>query len=128
MRSSMLLAVMAGVAWGACGYFEKAGLRTLGMPPIAGITVRTAVTLVLLGVLSVPGWRLIAHREQRQGWLMLVVGGGVVAVARTDVVQAPSGTPSKNVTTPDSSEYSAPTTSRPSVRINCSSSSEPWRR
>lgn len=81
MRSSILLAVMAGVAWGAGGYFEKAGLRTLGMPPITGITVRTAVALVLLGALSIPGWKLIVHPGDRQGWLMLVVGGGVVAGA-----------------------------------------------
>jgi bacterial/archaeal transporter family protein len=81
MQSSMLLAVLAGVAWGAGGYFEKAGLRILGMPPIAGITVRTAVAFVLLAVLSLPTWKLVAHAEQKQGWLMLVVGGGVVAGA-----------------------------------------------
>ena len=39
-----------------------------------------------------------------------------------------SGTPSKKSTTPVSSEYSAPTTSRPSFWISCSSTSEPWRR
>jgi transporter family protein len=81
MRSSVLLAVLAGVAWGAGGYFEKAGLRMLGMPPIAGITVRTAVALALLGVLSLPAWKLVAHADQTQGWLMLVIGGGVVAGA-----------------------------------------------
>src|SRR5262245_22325094 len=35
------------------------------------------------------------------------------------------GTPSKKSTTPVSSEYSAPTTSRPSLRIRRSSTSEP---
>lgn len=81
MRYSVLLAVLAGVAWGAGGYFEKAGLRTLGMPPIAGITVRTAVAFALLGVLSLPAWKLVAHADHRQGWVMLVLGGGVVAGA-----------------------------------------------
>lgn len=79
MRSSVLLAVMAGVAWGVGGYFEKAGLRAVGLPPIAGITVRTAVALVLLGALSLPAWKLVAHPSDRAGWLMLVLGGGVVA-------------------------------------------------
>lgn len=81
MQTSVLLAVLAGVAWGAGGYFEKAGLRTLGMPPIAGITVRTAVAFALLGVLSLPAWKLVAHADHKQGWLMLVLGGGVVAGA-----------------------------------------------
>jgi uncharacterized membrane protein len=81
MRSSLWLAVLAGVAWGVGGYFEKAGLRTLGMPPIAGITVRTAVALAILGSLSLPAWKLIAHPGQRSGWVLLVVGGGIVAGA-----------------------------------------------
>lgn len=38
------------------------------------------------------------------------------------------GTPSKKSTTPVSSEYSAPTTSRPSNSINCSRRREPLRR
>src|SRR5512139_203429 len=81
MRASMWLAVLAGVAWGVGGYFEKAGLRTLGMPPIAGITVRTAVALLILGTLSVPAWKLVAHPDQRWGWVLMVAGGGVVAGA-----------------------------------------------
>lgn len=81
MRSSLLLAVMAGMAWGAGGYFEKAGLRALGMPPIAGITVRTVVACLVLGALSLSAWKQVAHADDRSGWLMLVVGGGVVAGA-----------------------------------------------
>jgi bacterial/archaeal transporter family protein len=81
MQSSMVLAALAGVAWGVGGYFEKSGLQALGLPPIAGITVRTAVALLLLGALSVPAWKLVEHPENRQAWLMLVIGGGVVAGA-----------------------------------------------
>ena len=79
MGLSLALAVLAGVAWGVGGYFEKAGLRVLGMPPIAGITVRTLVACVLLGALSIPAWRHVAHAGDRHGWLMLIVGGGIVA-------------------------------------------------
>jgi transporter family protein len=77
----MFFAVLAGIAWGVGGYFEKAGLRQLGMPPLAGITVRTAVALAVLGALSLPTWRLVQHPDDRQAWMMLVVGGGLVAGA-----------------------------------------------
>jgi drug/metabolite transporter (DMT)-like permease len=39
------------------------------------------VALLLLGTLSVPAWKLVAHPDQRTGWLLLVVGGGIVAGA-----------------------------------------------
>lgn len=78
-RSALLFAILAGVAWGAGGYFEKAGLRLLGMPPIAGITVRTAVALTLLGILALPAWKAVQQPASLPGWAMLVIGGGVVA-------------------------------------------------
>jgi len=81
MRASMLFAILAGIAWGVGGYFEKAGLRQLGMPPLAGITVRTVVALLVLGTLSVPTWKLVQHPDDRQAWLMLAIGGGLVAGA-----------------------------------------------
>jgi transporter family protein len=79
MRSYVLFAVMAGVAWGAGGYFEKLGLKTLGIPPIAGIALRTAVAVLILGLLSIPAWRSIAAPGNLPAWLMIVLGGGVVA-------------------------------------------------
>lgn len=81
MRASLLFAVLAGAAWGVGGYFEKAGLRHLGMPPLTGITVRTAVALLLLGALSMPTWKLIQNPGDRQAWLMLILGGGLLAGA-----------------------------------------------
>lgn len=79
MRASMLFAVLAGVAWGAGGYFEKAGLKALHLPPLAGISVRTAVALLLLGTLSAPLWRQVSFSGHGTAWWMLVLGGGVVA-------------------------------------------------
>ncbi len=35
MKQSILFAIFAGVLWGVGGYFEKAGLRDLGISPIA---------------------------------------------------------------------------------------------
>lgn len=79
MRSSILFAVLAGIAWGVGGYFEKAGLRSMGIPPIAGITLRTVVALVVLGLISIPSWKLIANPSNTNAWLMIIIGGGVIA-------------------------------------------------
>ncbi len=46
MKTWMIYAVGAGLCWGLGGYFEKAGLRRAELPPIAGITIRTAVALL----------------------------------------------------------------------------------
>jgi len=79
MKQYVLYAVIAGMAWGIGGYFEKAGLRAMGIPPIAGITLRTAVALLVLGLISIPAWKSIVNPSNTQAWLMIVVGGGIVA-------------------------------------------------
>lgn len=81
MRASMLFAVLAGIAWGAGGYFEKAGLKAMHLPPLVGIAVRTAVALVVLGGLSIPLWKQVAFHGHGAAWWMLILGGGVVAGA-----------------------------------------------
>lgn len=73
-----MFAILAGVAWGIGGYFEKSGLRLLGLPPIVGITLRTAIALAVLGAISVPAWRAV-DTSNVQAWLMIIIGGGVVA-------------------------------------------------
>lgn len=79
MKQYMFYAVIGGVAWGIGGYFEKAGLRAMGIPPIAGITLRTAVALLILGLISIPAWKSIANPSNVQAWMMIVLGGGIVA-------------------------------------------------
>jgi uncharacterized membrane protein len=79
MRLSLLFAIFAGIAWGVGGYFEKAGLRELGLPPIAGITLRTLVALIVLGFVSIPAWRAVSFDSNIPAWLMIVIGGGVIA-------------------------------------------------
>lgn len=73
-----LLALLTAVAWGVGGYFEKKGLHLGGLPPQLGITIRTAVALVILGFVSAPHWRTIAQAEPR-ALLYIVLGGGVLA-------------------------------------------------
>lgn len=75
-----LLAVMTAMAWGIGGYFEKKGLHLGGISPELGITIRTAVALVILGFVSAPHWKSVAHAEPR-ALILIVLGGGVVAGA-----------------------------------------------
>jgi len=79
MKSYLLFAILAGTAWGLGGYFEKAGLKSLGLPPIAGITIRTGVALAILGLLSIPSWKSIATPSDTKAWLMIIIGGGIIA-------------------------------------------------
>ncbi|MFN0159358.1 MAG: EamA family transporter [Bacteroidota bacterium] len=79
MRPYLMYAMVAGICWGVGGYFEKTGLRELGLPPIAGITLRTAVALVILGLISIPAWSSITNSTNIPAWLMIIIGGGIVA-------------------------------------------------
>ena len=79
MKMYLMFAVLAGVAWGLGGYFEKVGLKSLGIPPIAGITVRTGIALVILGLLSISAWKNIVNPGDTKAWLMIIIGGGVIA-------------------------------------------------
>ncbi len=79
MRPYIMYAILAGVSWGVGGYFEKTGLRVIGMPPVAGITLRTAVALCVLGLFSIPAWRSIGQPDNIGAWLMILIGGGIVA-------------------------------------------------
>jgi transporter family protein len=77
MKAEML-ALLTAAAWGVGGYFEKEGLHLGHLSPQMGITLRTAVALVILGAISAPHWRTVGQAEPR-ALLYVVVGGGVVA-------------------------------------------------
>lgn len=79
MGSYIIYAVLAGVAWGLGGFFEKTGLQALKLPPIAGITLRTVIALMILGFLSIPAWKQIENPGNIKAWLMVAIGGGVIA-------------------------------------------------
>ena len=76
--SPQLLALITAMAWGIGGYFEKKGLHLGSLSPQVGITVRTAVALVVLGVISFPQWKTLPHAGPK-AILMMVIGGGIVA-------------------------------------------------
>ena len=79
MKPYIMYAIIAGVAWGVGGYFEKAGLQKLGLPPVAGIALRTAVAVVILGLVSIPAWKSISDPSNARAWVTIVVAGGIVA-------------------------------------------------
>ncbi len=79
MKPYILFAILAGAFWGIGGYFEKAGLKEMGLPPIAGITLRTFVALIFLGLLSISSWKMIQNPNNVNAWLMIIIGGGIIA-------------------------------------------------
>lgn len=79
MRAQMF-ALVTAMAWGFGGYFEKKGLHLGQLSPQMGITLRTAVAVVLLGLVSLPQWKTVTQAGARSLTYM-ILGGGVVAGA-----------------------------------------------
>jgi bacterial/archaeal transporter family protein len=75
-----LLALLTAMAWGIGGYFEKKGLHLGNLTPQMGITIRTAVALLILGAVSFPQWKTLSQAGPK-ALTMMVLGGGVVAGA-----------------------------------------------
>ncbi len=73
-----LFALLTAIAWGVGGYFEKKGLHLGNLSPQVGITIRTAIALIVLGVVSYPEWKQIPVAGSK-ALLYMVIGGGVVA-------------------------------------------------
>ena len=79
MRSYIVFAALAGIAWGFGGYFEKTGLQALKIPSILGITLRSLIALIILGILSIPAWKTIQKHSDIRYWIMIIIGGGIIA-------------------------------------------------
>jgi len=75
-----LLALFTAMAWGIGGFFEKKGLHLGNLSPQMGITIRTAVAFLVLGLVSYPEWKTLPQAGSK-ALLMMVLGGGVVAGA-----------------------------------------------
>ncbi len=71
-------ALLTAAAWGLGGYFEKKGLHLGNLPPQLGITIRTAVALVILGAISAPHWKDVSQASPK-ALAYIILGGGVVA-------------------------------------------------
>ncbi len=76
----VFFALLAAISWGVGGYFEKKGLHMGNLSPQMGITIRTGVALIVLGFISTPYWKSLAHVGTK-ALLHIIIGGGVVAGA-----------------------------------------------
>ncbi len=77
---AQIFALITAIAWGVGGYFEKKGLHMGNIAPQMGITIRTAVALIILGTASYPYWKSVPQAGTK-ALLYMVIGGGVVAGA-----------------------------------------------
>ena len=75
-----LFALLTAIAWGVGGYFVKKGLHLGNLSPQMGITIRTAIALIILGAVSFPQWKTLTQAGPK-AILYMVIGGGVVAGA-----------------------------------------------
>ena len=65
MIKPQLFALFTALAWGIGGYFEKKGLHLGNLSPQMGITIRTAVALVILGAVSFPQWKNVTQASPK---------------------------------------------------------------
>lgn len=75
-----ILALITAICWGVGGYFEKQGLKLGNLSPQMGITIRTFVALIILGVVSFPQWKTVTQAGSK-ALIYMIIGGGVVAGA-----------------------------------------------
>ena len=75
-----LLALFTAAAWGIGGYFEKKGLQMGDLSPQMGITLRTAVAVVILAAASFPQWKNLPQAGAKP-LASIILGGGVLAGA-----------------------------------------------
>ena len=73
-----LFALVTATAWGVGGYFEKKGLHMGNLAPQMGITIRTFVALIILGIVSMPYWKTIPQARTK-ALAYMIIGGGIVA-------------------------------------------------
>jgi len=73
-----VLALLTAIMWGVGGYFEKKGLQLGNLSPQIGITIRTGVALIILGLVSAPQWKTVTAAGGK-ALLYMIIGGGVVA-------------------------------------------------
>jgi transporter family protein len=75
-----ILALLTAIFWGVGGFFEKKGLHAGNLSPVMGITIRTALALVILGTASITEWKTVSQAGTKP-LLYMIVGGGIVAGA-----------------------------------------------
>jgi transporter family protein len=70
-------AVLTALCWAVGSLLEKKGIKLGNFTPVMGTTIRTAVSLLLLGALSFPYWNQIKAAGPKP-ILLIALGGGVL--------------------------------------------------
>jgi transporter family protein len=73
-----ILALLADLAWGVGGYFEKRGLNLGGLSPQMAVTLRTGMALVIITAASLPNLKTLPHAGTKS-LLMVILGGGIIS-------------------------------------------------
>ena len=71
-------ALITAICWGGGSLLEKRGVTLGNLAPVMGTAMRTAFSMVLLLVLSVPFWRQVPAAGTKS-ILLIALGGGVLA-------------------------------------------------
>ncbi|HPZ08632.1 MAG TPA: EamA family transporter [Candidatus Eremiobacteraeota bacterium] len=74
----VVFAILTAICWSVGGFFEKKGLHMGNLSPVMGITIRTAVALIILGIASYPFWNSLTQAGTKP-LLYLIIGGGIIA-------------------------------------------------
>lgn len=73
-------AILTGMCWAFGSFFEKKGVTLGNLSPVMGAGLRTAVSVLVLGVLSFPYWHQVKNAGPRS-LTMVMIGGGVFSGA-----------------------------------------------
>jgi uncharacterized membrane protein len=73
-------ALATAVCWGVGSMMEKKGFKLGGLSPVMGTALRTAVSLLVLSVVSYPYWGEL-RKAGVASVSLIAVGGGVVSGA-----------------------------------------------
>jgi drug/metabolite transporter (DMT)-like permease len=78
IMNPQILALLAALAWGVGGYFEKRGLNLGGLSPQMAVTLRTGMALVIITAASLPNLKTLPHASTKS-LLMVILGGGIIS-------------------------------------------------
>lgn len=73
-------AVLTAVCWAVGSLFEKKGVKLGNMTPALGATLRTCMSVLLLGALSLPYWKQVRVAGIKP-LMMVILGGGILSGA-----------------------------------------------
>jgi len=73
-------AILTGMCWAFGSFFEKKGVALGNLSPVMGASLRTAVSVLVLGAMSYPYWHQLKSAGTKS-LLMIFIGGGVFSGA-----------------------------------------------